>query len=104
MLCEAKSFGGDDDVELVWEPWGKGLLDRTEGLVLLGLGLVAMVSCVVTLSGRVSQGQRARPEGCDGQPRAALAGSGRRDEHAPETKRERSYALLETKGICERAR
>ncbi|EUC38411.1 hypothetical protein COCCADRAFT_83270 [Bipolaris zeicola 26-R-13] len=47
-----------------------------------------MVSCVVTLSGRVSQGQRARPEGCDGQPRAALAGSGRRDEHAPETKRE----------------
>ena len=76
MLCEAKSFGGDDDVELVWEPWGKGLLDRTEGLVLLGLGLVAMVSCVVTLSGWVSQGQRTRPEGCDGQPRAALAGSG----------------------------
>lgn len=76
MLCEAKSFGGDDDVELVWEPWGKGLLDRTEGLVLLGLGLVAMVSCVVTLSGWVSQRQRTRPEGCDGQPRAALAGSG----------------------------
>jgi hypothetical protein len=78
VLCEAKSFGGDDEVELLWEPWGKGLLERTDGLVLLGLGLVAMawLSCVVTLSGRESQEQRTRPEGCDGQPRAALAGSG----------------------------
>jgi hypothetical protein len=58
VLCDANNFGGDDDVELLWEPWGKGLLDRTEGLVLLGLGLVVMVSCVVTLLGRVSQGTK----------------------------------------------
>ena len=46
VLCEAKGFGGEEDVELLWEPWGKGLLDRFEGLVLPGLGLEAMSSFV----------------------------------------------------------
>jgi hypothetical protein len=49
VLCDAKGFGGDDEVELLWEPWepwGKGLLDRLEGLVLLGLGRAAMSAFV----------------------------------------------------------
>jgi hypothetical protein len=58
VFCEAKGFGGDDDVELLWEPWRKGLLDRFEGLVLLGLGLPAMSSFVVTVLRRRSWGQR----------------------------------------------
>jgi hypothetical protein len=39
-------FGGDDEVELLREPWGNGLLDKLEGLVLLGLGPPAMLSFV----------------------------------------------------------
>jgi hypothetical protein len=54
VFCEAKGFGGDDDVELLWEPWRKGLLDRFEGLVLLGLGLPAMSSFVVSVLRRRS--------------------------------------------------
>ena len=46
VLWEAKGFGGEEEVELLWEPWGKGLLDRFEGLVLPGLGLAAMSSFV----------------------------------------------------------
>lgn len=37
MLCE-KGFGGEEEVELLREPCRKGLFDRFEGLVLLGLG------------------------------------------------------------------
>jgi hypothetical protein len=50
VFCDVKGFGGDEDEELLWEPWcGYGLVDRFEGLVLLGLGLLAMSSFVVTI-------------------------------------------------------
>jgi hypothetical protein len=50
VFCDTKGFGGEEDEELLWEPWcGYGLVDRFEGLVLLGLGLLAMSSFVVTI-------------------------------------------------------
>jgi hypothetical protein len=47
--CDAKGFGGDEDVELLRELRINGLLDKFEGLVLLGLGPPAMSSFVVTV-------------------------------------------------------
>lgn len=49
VFCDEKGFGGDEEVELLREPWRKGLLDRFEGLVLLGLGPPAMLSFVVAV-------------------------------------------------------
>jgi hypothetical protein len=50
MLCwDAKGFGGEDDVELLKEPCINGLLERFEGLVLLGLGPPAISSFVVAV-------------------------------------------------------
>jgi hypothetical protein len=46
------SFGGEDELELLSEPWRKGLLERLEGLVLLGLGPPAISSFVVEVSWR----------------------------------------------------
>ena len=75
-------------------------MDRFEGLVLLGLGRVAMSSFVVTLSEWVSQRQRTRrgwPDGCDRKPRATLAGRGRQDEHA---RRARGVVCAVSERIC----
>jgi hypothetical protein len=44
MVFWEKGFGGEDEVELLIEPWRYGLLERFEGLVLLGLGPPAMLS------------------------------------------------------------
>jgi hypothetical protein len=43
VFCGEKSFGGDDEVELLMEPVGYGLLERFEGLVLVGLGPPAIL-------------------------------------------------------------
>lgn len=46
VFCDEKGcFGGDEDVELK-DPWRNGLLERFEGLVLLGLGPPAMIPFV----------------------------------------------------------
>jgi hypothetical protein len=52
VFCDANGFGGDEEEELLRELRMKGLLDRFEGLVLLGLGPPAMSSFVVTVLGR----------------------------------------------------
>jgi hypothetical protein len=63
VCCDAKGFGGDEDEELLSELRMKGLLDRFEGLVLLGLGPPAMSSFVVTvLQCRVGNKERAAVE------------------------------------------
>lgn len=49
MFCEKGGFGGEEDAELK-ELWRNGLLERLEGLVLLGLGPPAMTSFVLPLS------------------------------------------------------
>jgi hypothetical protein len=49
-LDEKDCFGGEDEVELLKDPCKKGLLERLEGLVLLGLGPPAIVSFVLPLS------------------------------------------------------
>jgi hypothetical protein len=49
VLCDANGFGGDEEDELLRELLMNGLLDRFEGLVLLGLGPPAMSSFVVTV-------------------------------------------------------
>jgi hypothetical protein len=49
LCCDAKGFGGEDDVELLREPCMNGLLERFEGLVLLGLGPPAISSFVVAV-------------------------------------------------------
>jgi hypothetical protein len=49
-LDEKDCFGGEDEVELLKDPCRKGLLERLEGLVLLGLGPPAIVSFVLPLS------------------------------------------------------
>lgn len=46
VFCGEKRLGGDDEVELLREPWGKGLLERLDGLVLVGLGPRAILSWV----------------------------------------------------------
>lgn len=46
VFCDEKGLGGEDEVELLMEPLWNGLLDRFEGLVLLGLGPPAMLSFV----------------------------------------------------------
>lgn len=51
VFCE-NNFGGDDELELLSEPCRKGLLERMEGLVLLGLGPPAISSFVVEVSWR----------------------------------------------------
>ena len=57
--CEVKGLGGEDDEELLMEPCINGLLERFEGLVLLGLGPPAMSSFVSRCSGgRVGNKER----------------------------------------------
>jgi hypothetical protein len=51
--CDEKGLGGDDEEELLMEPCMNGLLERFEGLVLLGLGPPAISS----LSSRVCGGR-----------------------------------------------
>jgi hypothetical protein len=51
VFCGEKGcFGGDEEVELK-EPCRKGLLERLEGLVLLGLGPPAILSFVLPYVG-----------------------------------------------------
>lgn len=50
VLWDEKGFGGDEEVELLRELWRKGLFDRFEGLVLVGLGPRAIF--FVSLSSR----------------------------------------------------
>lgn len=66
---EKGCFGGEDEVELK-EPCGNGLLERLEGLVLLGLGPPAILSFVLPLS----QWPSSRQSG------AVVAGRGLRSE------------------------
>lgn len=49
VFCEKGGFGGEEDAELK-ELWRNGLLERLDGLVLLGLGPPAMFSFVLPLS------------------------------------------------------
>jgi hypothetical protein len=49
VFCDAKGFGGEEEEELLRELRMNGLLDRFEGLVLLGLGPPAMSSFIVTV-------------------------------------------------------
>lgn len=82
MVFWGKGLGGDDELELLSEPCKKGLLDRFEGLVLLGLGPPAISSLVGVISWRsryrqrkrVDQGEsprRRRPDQCS-ESRAAI--------------------------------
>ena len=51
VFCDEKDcFGGEDEVELLKDPWRNGLLERLEGLVLLGLGPPAILSFVLPFS------------------------------------------------------
>jgi hypothetical protein len=61
VFCEEKGFGGEDEVELLRDPRGYGLLERLEGLVLLGLGPPAISSCVSEVSWRAWREQRREP-------------------------------------------
>jgi hypothetical protein len=75
VCCEEKGLGGDDEVELLREPCRNGLLERFDGLVLLGLGPPAISSFVVTvLRRRVGDKERrsrrvgtGKASECDGQ-------------------------------------
>jgi hypothetical protein len=58
VCCDAKGFGGEEEDELLREPCMNGLLERFEGLVLLGLGPPAISSFVVTVLGRPCWEQR----------------------------------------------
>jgi hypothetical protein len=49
VFCDANGFGGDEEEELLREPCKNGLLERFEGLVLLGLGPLAISSFVATV-------------------------------------------------------
>ena len=62
MVVLENSLGGDEELELLREPWRNGLLDKFEGLVLLGLGPPAISSFVVELSWR-SWGNKERRSG-----------------------------------------
>jgi hypothetical protein len=59
MVFLENSLGGEEELELLREPWRNGLLDKFEGLVLLGLGPPAISSFVVEVSWRSWREQRA---------------------------------------------
>lgn len=63
VFCGEKGFGGEDEVELLREPWWKGLLERLDGLVLLGLGPPAILSCDAAEWRRGGGGQRSCDQG-----------------------------------------
>jgi hypothetical protein len=63
--CDVKGLGGEEEEELLREPCMNGLLERFEGLVLLGLGPPAISSFVVAVLGRPCWEQRGAVEaGC----------------------------------------
>jgi hypothetical protein len=67
VLCDAKGFGGEEEVELLREPWWNGLLDRFEGLVLLGLGPPAIFwLCVQGVAAGVGRTKKVRSRRVDG--------------------------------------
>lgn len=73
MFCdENKCFGGDEDEELLSELCRNGLLDRFEGLVLLGLGPPAMLLFVWV----VLRWPRARQSGAVEAGEACRSGAG----------------------------
>jgi hypothetical protein len=78
--CDVKGLGGEDDVELLMDPCINGLLERFEGLVLLGLGPPAISSFVVAVVRRPCWEQRAAVE-------ARRVGGGEADKRGrlPET-------------------
>lgn len=74
VFCGEKGLGGDDDVELLSEPWGKGLWERFEGLVLLGLGPRAILSVVVAVL-QQAWSDKEGGQGCEGDGCVESAGS-----------------------------
>jgi hypothetical protein len=71
--CDEKGLGGEDEVELLMEPCMNGLLERFEGLVLLGLGPPAISSFVVTVLRWPCWEQRAAVEARRGEAKAKAA-------------------------------
>ena len=78
VCCEAKGLGGDEEVELLREPCMNGLLERFEGLVLLGLGPPAISSFVVALLGVPCWEQRGAVEAAAARRARRAVGAGSR--------------------------